>query len=84
MLLQIRGYIQTHRSATMADLANHFRVAPEALRGMLDHWIAKGVVARFDLTPSCSSGCASGSCGGCGVAGTFELYEWCGAGAVQR
>lgn len=75
MLMDIRSYLIRHGTTNIVDLSNHFRVAPEALRGMLDHWIRKGLVVRQDLSPGCS-GCGTGHCGGCGVAGCFELYQW--------
>lgn len=76
MLMEIRTYLQRHGSANIVDLSNHFRIAPEALRGMLEHWIAKRAVIRRDFSPGCN-GCGGGHCGVCGVAASFEVYEWC-------
>ncbi|WP_245925089.1 FeoC-like transcriptional regulator [Aliiruegeria haliotis] len=72
--MDIRAYLERHGSANIVDLSNHFRVAPDAMRGMLEHWIRKGSVTRQDFAPSCS-GCGTGSCGGCGVAASFEIYQ---------
>lgn len=79
MLLDLRTYLEQHRSASLADLSNHFRVAPDALRGMLQHWIRKGLVERRDTELPCADGCA-GACGSCGAAAAFEIYRWSAAG----
>ena len=46
MLLAIRSLIQARGQASLSDLALHFRVSPEAMQGMVKHWIAKGQVRR--------------------------------------
>ncbi len=76
MLMEIRTYLMQHGSASILDLANHFRVAPDALRGMLGHWIAKGEIVRHDFSGSCGDCGSSGHCCGCGIAASFEVYEW--------
>lgn len=76
MLLEIRTYLERNGSANILDLSNHFRIAPEALRGMLDHWIRKGRVVRHDFAGTCGNCGSGGACGGCGVAASFEIYEW--------
>ncbi|MDV7144465.1 FeoC-like transcriptional regulator [Tropicimonas sp. TH_r6] len=78
MLMEIRAYLERNGTATILDLSNHFRIAPDALRGMLDHWIRKGVIIRRDFAPSCTD-CGAGHCGGCGVAASFEIYECSGS-----
>lgn len=75
MLMELKTYLEQRGSANILDLSNHFRIAPDALRGMLEHWIRKGQVARRDFTTGCSD-CGTGHCGGCGVAASFEIYEW--------
>ena len=80
MLLEVRRYLEQRGAASILDLACHFGSEPEALRGMLDHWIRKGVIVRRDFGGSCG-GCASqGHCGGCGVLASFEVYEMRNAG----
>ncbi|NDR56265.1 hypothetical protein FPS10_07485 [Pseudoruegeria sp. M32A2M] len=76
MLMEIRAYLKLHGSANILDLSNHFRVSPDALRGMLQHWIAKGEVVRHDFSGSCGDCHSSGHCSGCGTAASFEVYEW--------
>ncbi|PTE15861.1 FeoC-like transcriptional regulator [Pseudogemmobacter blasticus] len=72
MLLAIRSLIQTRGQASLSDLALHFRVSPEAMQGMVEHWVAKGQVRR----QSCGS--CSGGCGGCPSARAADIYLWTG------
>ncbi|GAA6201057.1 FeoC-like transcriptional regulator [Aquicoccus sp. SU-CL01552] len=75
MLQELRTYVERNGAVSILDLSNHFHVAPDALRGMLDHWVRKGVLSRQSLTTNCG-GCASaGQCGGCGVLASLEIYE---------
>lgn len=69
ILSDIRGYLADRRQATLPALARHFETDAEALRPMLDLWIAKGCV-RLHRPES--------SCDGCTLcdAGTCEVYEW--------
>ena len=90
MLMKIRAYLEDRGSASLADLANRFGLPPEAVEGMVGHWVRKGRVRRVDLSsicPSCScgggcSGCAAtagsgASCCGGGLIGpAFAIYEW--------
>ncbi|SNX73892.1 FeoC-like transcriptional regulator [Cereibacter ovatus] len=71
MLLEVRSYLRARRQASLSDLAIRFRSQPDAMRGMLDHWIAKGKVRRI----ACASACGKG-CGGCSAASQPEVYEW--------
>ncbi len=77
VLLDLGAYLKEHENASMRDLCSHFRLEPEALRGMLDHWIRKGRVTRLDFTAGCGCGtCGAKSCGACGIEDSFEIYEW--------
>lgn len=79
LLMEIRAYLQARGAASLDDLANHFRIAPDALRGMLGHWIAKGMVVRGDAPETCGTCPSAGSCGGCTqVAAPPEIYRWTG------
>ena len=79
VLIELKAYLEAHSQASMRDLSTHFRLAPDALRGMLGHWIRKGRVERHDFTGGCSCGDKSkASCGACGVEDSFEFYEWVG------
>ena len=79
MLLEIRKYLQEHGAASILDLSNRFRISPDALRGMLDHWVRKGTVSRRDFAGDCGGCTSQGHCCGCGTLASFEVYEWTGA-----
>lgn len=80
VLLDLQSYIQQHNQASIRDLSLHFHMEPDALRGMLEHWIRKGRLKRLDLTPECGCGCGkkrnTSSCTSCGVEDSFEIYAW--------
>lgn len=83
MLMELKIYLQTHGSASLSDLSNHFRIAPDALRGMLAHWTGKGMVVRRDGPETCG-GCAPvKSCCGCALSANAEVYEWVGRRAAN-
>ncbi|HSO43823.1 MAG TPA: FeoC-like transcriptional regulator [Rhodospirillales bacterium] len=70
MLTTLKGYLVTHRVASLGELARHLRADPDAVRGMLDLWIRKGKVRRM-------GGARCSGCDSCPPA-DFELYEWVG------
>ena len=77
VLLDVKAYLEEHNPASMRDLSAHFRLAPEALRSVLSHWMRKGRVVRHDFAGGCScSGKSRSACGACGVEDSFEFYEW--------
>ncbi len=68
---EIKRYLQKRRVAPLHDIALHFDMEPDAVRGMIEHWLRKGQVQKHEET-----GCASGGCcGGCGEH-VKEVYEW--------
>jgi hypothetical protein len=70
ILSDLRDYlIQQHRVA-LSDLAVHFNMDADALRGMLGKWISKGKVRKLSVDSSCGTSCCK-----CDPALT-ELYEW--------
>lgn len=70
ILAELRDYLKSNRRAALIDMAHRFDIAPDALRGMLEKWVAKG---RVEKLPQ-GSGC-SGACCKCDPAST-EIYEW--------
>lgn len=70
ILADIRRYLQQRRQASLADLALHFDVDPDALRGMLDVWMRKGAVYKLAATAACGSSCTQ-----CDSTAT-EVYAW--------
>jgi putative ferrous iron transport protein C len=69
ILSKIRDYLQANGNASLQDMANRFDIAPDALRGMLAQWVARG---RVVCEPP------SGNCGGCCKcdAAALEVYRW--------
>jgi len=67
MLSSIRRFLSDNHTASLADIARHVDAEPEAVRGMLDHWIVKGKVCRLPMP-----------CGGCTQcdSSTIEIYRW--------
>lgn len=70
ILSNLRAYLQTHRRAALADMATRFATDPDALRGMLAKWIAKGRVAKLPTGTPCGHSCCR-----CDPNST-EIYEW--------
>jgi hypothetical protein len=70
ILSEVRRYLQERGQATLADMALHFQAEPDAVRAMLDVWIRKGKVDRWDAPTGCGSACQR-----CDPAAT-EIYRW--------
>lgn len=70
ILSDIKEYFSKHPAASLSDLSVRFNVEPEAMRGMLDHWIRKGKLRRLDQSSSCSNCCSECK------SDHLEIYEW--------
>ena len=70
ILSDIRKYLQERGQSSLADIAVHFDVEPDAVRGMLEIWIKKGKLSRRSATTSCGTSCSQ-----CDTA-TIEIYVW--------
>jgi predicted ArsR family transcriptional regulator len=70
MLSTIRTYLSQRGQATLAEIAMHVDAEPDAVRGMLQHWIRKGRVEQRKVEAACGS-----SCNRCDPA-AMELYVW--------
>lgn len=69
---EVKSYLTDRKIATLGDIALHFDMEPDAVRGILDIWIMKGRV-RIHQSDDCQGGC----CGsGCGDHGNKDIYEW--------
>ena len=71
ILRDVADYLRLRGHASLDDLASHFDTSPEAMRGMLDRWIAKGKVVH----------CPASACRGCKSAcdsAPGDAYEWTG------
>lgn len=80
ILSDIKRYLMERHRASLEDIAMHFDASPDAVRGMLDHWIRKGRVTKESIDMACGD-----SCNKCAPA-TTEIYTWVGdgAGAANR
>lgn len=72
ILSDIRDYLQSRRRAALTDMALRFGTDPDALRGMLDKWVAKGRVVKLPSGTICGVGCCK-----CDPE-TTEIYAWVG------
>lgn len=72
MLIKIRDYLKQQQMCTLADLCVKFHTTPEAMRGMLSHWLRKGLLCCEK--PGCSNTCKKG-CVSCDPA-ELEIYRW--------
>lgn len=69
ILGEIKTYLSDRGRAPLNDIALHFNSDPDAIRGMLEHYIRKGQVQHLDT---------GATCGGCNKCDAFalEIYEW--------
>ncbi len=70
ILSELKNYLRHRKRVSLNDLAVHFDIDADALRGMLGKWISKGKVKRLPVDSSCGSSCCK-----CDPA-MIELYEW--------
>jgi putative ferrous iron transport protein C len=67
----LRDYMRDRHHASIADMAVHFDAAPDAVKGALAQWTAKGRMRRLGEGESCSRS-ASCSC----ACKPDDVYEW--------
>ncbi|MBL6957845.1 MAG: FeoC-like transcriptional regulator [Rhodospirillales bacterium] len=72
ILSELKDYLAQHKRAGIGDLVNRFQSEPDAIRGMLEHFIRKGRVRRLETE--------LGDCSGCSKCDAYalEIYEWTG------
>ena len=71
MLSKIRDYMIRRPAVSLYDLALHLQAQPDAVRGMLQHWIDKGRIRKLPRPGRCA-GCQAAVCDPT----QSELYEW--------
>lgn len=71
ILSEIRHYLEDRKQVTLGDLAIHFDTDPDAMRGMLNQWMRKGMVVKSESRAGCSK-----KCGNCSGHAVMEIYEW--------
>jgi len=72
ILSELRDYIRLRGRVTLSDMAHCFDRDPDALRGMVEKWVAKGKVAKLSDATRCGR-----TCTGCAPR-IEEIYEWRG------
>lgn len=70
ILSELRDYLKQQHRLSLLEMANHFDIDADALRGMLAKWMRKGKVQKVDMGATCGTSCCK-----CDPAMT-ELYEW--------
>ena len=70
ILTQVRDYLKQHRQAPLKDMALTFNMDQQALKPLIEHWIAKGKVEKMPAGTGCQGGCTS-----CAPE-TIEIYSW--------
>ena len=70
ILTELRDYLRRNRRAAVYDLALHFDVDADVVRGLLNQWERRGKVQRLPSGTACGGGCSR-----CDPA-AVELYEW--------
>ncbi|AMO56455.1 FeoC-like transcriptional regulator [Endozoicomonas montiporae] len=73
MLIALRDYLSSQGISSLAELSQRFNVSPDAMRGMLSHWMRKGRLVQEQS--GCSKGCVSCS------PEQLEMYRWLETGA---
>ena len=75
LLLDLKTHVEAHGSVSLQDLSNRFDRPPEALRGMLDHWVRKGMLRHDVLSTACGGCKPSSGCSSCDAAAGIEIYS---------
>jgi len=70
ILTEVRDYLKQRRQAPLRDMALEFGMEQDALRPIIEQWIAKGKVEKLPEGSACGGGC--NSC----APQTIELYRW--------
>jgi hypothetical protein len=71
ILAQVKDYLAEQGAVPIAGLAARFEVAPETMRGMLSHFVRRGLVRAVRDREVCA-GCTKCD------AGFREVYAWTG------
>ena len=58
ILTEVRDYIRSRGQVALRDLALHFDMEEQAMRGVLEHWERKGRILRLPKGTSCA-GCSA-------------------------
>jgi len=70
ILTEIRDYLKLKGQAPLRDMALEFGMQQDALRPILEQWVAKGKITKLPQGTACGGGCHS-----CEPE-AIELYQW--------
>ena len=70
MLLEIKRYLSSKKTAHLQELSLHFKQQPDTMRHLLAHWIRKGKVRETEKPAGCGSRCQL-----CKPS-EAQVYEW--------
>lgn len=70
ILTDLRDYLKAQGQAPLRDMALMFGMDQQALRPLLEQWMAKGKVEKLPSGSPCHGGCSS-----C-APNTVEIYRW--------
>jgi hypothetical protein len=71
-LSSLKAFLIDRKRVSLSEVAIHFDTPTEAVRPMLERWIAKGALRQCDAVGGC--GKASGACS-CAIK-REEIFEW--------
>jgi len=73
ILTQVRDYLKQRGQAPLRDMALEFSMDQDALRPIVEQWVAKGKVEKMPEGSACGGGC--NNC----EPQSIELYQWIGS-----
>jgi len=69
ILNDVKNYVKTRQQVSLHEIALHFDVETEALKGMLDFLVSKDRIRQHTIQ-ACPGGCA------CSQSENNEVYSW--------
>ena len=76
ILIELKSYLVKKERAALIDIAHHFDIDPDGVKGMWEHWLRKGKVRRIEGS-RCQKGCCQTD------PANLEIYEWVSPKQVQ-
>ncbi len=56
-IAEISDFLKYRKQATLADFVNHFRNGKDAIEGILEQYVALGLLRKESFSNCCGSGC---------------------------
>ena len=70
ILKDVKDYVESRHQVSLGEIATHFDVEPEAVKGMLEFWVKKGRITHHSSAQVCGGGCS------CSQKDISDIYEW--------